>query len=202
VNERKNPIEQAIELAVYAPIGLAALARDLGTIALADLAKRGREEIENTQKRVTNQVTQYRFVGQYAVDQEIKPKVEPLVGQVRSVLGLLTGAARAGRSGSFASPSPTVNGNTSPASSSNGGAPSFASTTNTPASAPPSPAEVAANRAAAAALPIPEYDELSASQVVERLAGLTPSELDAVARYEGARRRRKTILTRIEQLTR
>jgi hypothetical protein len=49
-------------------------------------------------------------------------------------------------------------------------------------------------------LPIPGYDELSASQVVERLVGLAPSELDAVHAYEVANRQRRTILGKIEQL--
>ncbi len=52
----------------------------------------------------------------------------------------------------------------------------------------------------AAALAIPAYDTLSASQVVPRLEGLTRSELDAVRAYEVATRGRKTVLTRIDQL--
>lgn len=52
----------------------------------------------------------------------------------------------------------------------------------------------------AAALAIPGYDTLSASQVVPRLEGLTPAELDAVRAYEVATRARKTVLTRIDQL--
>ncbi len=49
-------------------------------------------------------------------------------------------------------------------------------------------------------LPIPGYDALSASQVVERLAGLVGSELDAVRCYEATHRNRRTILGKIEQL--
>lgn len=62
-------------------------------------------------------------------------------------------------------------------------------------------ARAQAARARAATLPIPDYDELSASQVVARLAGLTGDELAAVREYEESQRQRKTILTRIEQLT-
>jgi hypothetical protein len=50
-------------------------------------------------------------------------------------------------------------------------------------------------------LPIPGYDALSASQVVERLAGLSPAELDAVRTYEGAHRNRRTILGKIDQIS-
>jgi hypothetical protein len=51
-------------------------------------------------------------------------------------------------------------------------------------------------------LAIPDYDSLSASQVVSRLAGLGPAELDAVRAYEAAKRGRKTILNKIAQLQR
>jgi hypothetical protein len=53
---------------------------------------------------------------------------------------------------------------------------------------------------AAALLAIPDYDSLSASQVVPRLAGLEPDELEAVRRYEAAHRARRTILSRVAQL--
>jgi hypothetical protein len=48
---------------------------------------------------------------------------------------------------------------------------------------------------------IPDYNELSASQVVERLDGLQRDELDAVRAYEEEHRSRRTILFKIEQLT-
>ena len=49
-------------------------------------------------------------------------------------------------------------------------------------------------------LAIPDYDNLSASQVVPRLDGLRPDELEAVRRYESANRRRRTILNKVAQL--
>lgn len=52
----------------------------------------------------------------------------------------------------------------------------------------------------ASTLAIPDYDSLSASQVVPRLASLSVDELDAVWNYEIANRGRKTILNRITQL--
>ena len=51
-----------------------------------------------------------------------------------------------------------------------------------------------------AELAIPGYDSLSASQVVQRLAGLSANELEAVRSYEAAGRGRRTILTKISQL--
>ena len=52
----------------------------------------------------------------------------------------------------------------------------------------------------AADLPIPGYDSLSASQVVQRLPGLSPEELERVRAYEQAARGRKTVLLRVAQL--
>lgn len=49
-------------------------------------------------------------------------------------------------------------------------------------------------------LAIPEYDTLSASQVVRRLDGLGSQELEAVYRHEAATRGRRTILHRAQQL--
>jgi hypothetical protein len=52
----------------------------------------------------------------------------------------------------------------------------------------------------AAGLPIPGYDTLSASQVVQRLPGLSAEGLDAIEAYERAGRARKTVLLRVAQL--
>lgn len=49
-------------------------------------------------------------------------------------------------------------------------------------------------------LAIPDYDSLSASQVIPRLDGLSTDELEAVRQYEAGARGRKTILSRIAQL--
>jgi hypothetical protein len=83
-----------------------------------------------------------------------------------------------------------------------------------PADAPPPRATAAALAAAPAPsgngqadpgpsvedLAITDYDSLSASQVVTRLEGLTPEELEAVRAYELAHRGRKTILNKVAQL--
>jgi hypothetical protein len=52
----------------------------------------------------------------------------------------------------------------------------------------------------ASSLAIPGYDSLSASQVVQRLEGLSSSELEEVRAHEAAHRQRRTILHRVEQL--
>jgi hypothetical protein len=58
----------------------------------------------------------------------------------------------------------------------------------------------AVKKTAAADLPIREYDGLSASQVVSRLTGLTPDELQAVRSYEEGSRGRRTVLLAIDRI--
>lgn len=50
-------------------------------------------------------------------------------------------------------------------------------------------------------LSIASYDNLSASQIVQRLGGLSLTELQAIRDYEISHRNRRTILVRIEQLS-
>jgi hypothetical protein len=66
--------------------------------------------------------------------------------------------------------------------------------------APPAPPVAPRSSAAAAELPIADYDSLAASQVIPRLAGLSDDELAAVEAYERNHRGRKTILGKISQL--
>jgi hypothetical protein len=66
-----------------------------------------------------------------------------------------------------------------------------------PVARPAAPARPKTSGPASADLAIPGYDSLSASQVLPRLEGLEPGELEAVRRYESEHRARKTILARI-----
>lgn len=50
-------------------------------------------------------------------------------------------------------------------------------------------------------LGITSYDNLSASQIVQRLGGLSASELEAIRDHELSHRNRRTILVRIDQLS-
>ena len=65
---------------------------------------------------------------------------------------------------------------------------------------PPRSDRPAPPAAAVADLAIPDYDSLSASQVLPRLSALDPDELEAVRLHEAAHRTRKTILSRVAQL--
>ncbi len=51
-----------------------------------------------------------------------------------------------------------------------------------------------------ASLALADYDHLSSAQIVAKLDGLEPDELAAIRRHERARRNRRTILGKLDQL--
>lgn len=204
----KSPLETAVEHAVetfvYAPIGLLFE----GASLLPQLVEKGR-----------NQVTMARMLGKFAVDQgrtEATKAAGKLGDQAAGVLDFIGGSLagppaaeehvaatpparpsrpRAGsRTGPAKQAARKVAGVTGP-----GSAASSAPRTPKPAPAP-APAPSAAGSDGAGGLAIPDYDGLSASHVVNRLAGLSAEELEAVRRYEAANRGRKTILSKVAQL--
>ncbi len=69
-----------------------------------------------------------------------------------------------------------------------------------PSAAAPAPLDVEPPAAGWVDAAIPGYDALSASQVVRRLDGLSPSDLETVYRHEATTRGRQTILHRAQQL--
>lgn len=189
MSDDKTPIELAVDLFVYAPIGLALEARSL----LPKLVERGRQQI-------TGQVTMARVVGQFAVQQgrvEAGKRLAAAREQAEAAVSLFAGNGSATSGAGSGSPA-----GSGPAAATMSGTPA-ARAGGEPAGEPPPPsAPPVARRSAPAAehLAIPGYDTLSASQVVPRLAGLAPEELEAVRSYEAETRGRKTILNRIAQL--
>ena len=84
-------------------------------------------------------------------------------------------------------------------------APSEPATADTSHEAATPPAALPAEEPLGPAIPVarlalPDYDSLSASQVIPRLQGLNPSELEDLRRYEAAGRSRRTILSKIAQI--
>ncbi|MDQ1437810.1 MAG: hypothetical protein QOK43_1439 [Acidimicrobiaceae bacterium] len=172
--ENKSPLEQALDLFVYAPLGLALTARE----ELPKLVEKGRTQ-------VSGQVGMARMIGQFAVTQGQREAEK----QVRKATERFNRPpADAGASASPARPEPSK-----PEPDMTPLAPSPA------AQAAPS-ATNGGGVPPVDQLAIPGYDSLSAGQVVPRLAGLSGDELEAVARYEAATRHRKTILSRVSQL--
>lgn len=216
MSEQKSPLEQLLDLLVYAPVGIAVTA----TEELPKLIEKGRT-------RITGQVAMARMMGQFAVAQG-QQQAEKLVKDASerlNDLGIVPGTRPASAPAKQPVPAtdaasggaPARHETTAPAASSA----SSASTGPTPPTAPSASTEPAvpqgngtqpagsngsqppAARPAgppAGDLAIPGYDSLSASQVVQRLAGLSGEELEAVRSYETANRGRKTILSRVAQL--
>jgi hypothetical protein len=132
--------------------------------------------------RGRNQVVLARVVGKYAVRKGTRATEGAFEQAQEQVLGVLrlVGAAPAEE--------PSSNGHTPHPD--NGQRPAAVSE---PAPRPTSAIDPAT-------LAIPDYDALSASQVVPRLESLTADELEAVREYEADTRGRKTILNKVAQL--
>lgn len=182
MSEEKSPLAMIVELMVFAPLGAAFLLRD----QLPKLSQTGRDRAEA-------RVRMAKMVGQFAVSagkKELDRRLESF------------------RSAAQASPTTPTESGTTEARPSGSVRPDTASTTATVA--PPGGAETAATgrpnldmdgpAPSVEQLAIPGYDSLAASQVVERLASLSPAELELVRRYESSARHRRTILHRIDQL--
>jgi hypothetical protein len=188
VSDRKSPVERAINLFVYAPVGLLTLARE----ELPHIIEKGRQEL-------TNQATVAKMMGEYAVAEGRKEASRRLeqagdaVGSLRAVTDRRTNGPAPAASTTAASPPPAPSASAAPRPAPANATPPLPVT---PAPAP-APAPVAPP---VGGLAIPGYDALSASQVVQRLAGLSGPELEDVRAYEAATRGRKTILNRVEQL--
>jgi hypothetical protein len=192
-DRQKSPVDQWFELFVYAPLGLALDARQL----LPRCIDRGR-----------SQVALARVVGRYAVRRGSRRATTYLGHSQTQVSAVLHALGIAGDE-----PAPEVD----PADLDDfeGEVLAFEVPARPDEHRPdervaePRPADQGPLLEAVAvdpdvppvdALAIPDYDNLSASQVVPRLGGLSPSELEAVGRYEAAKRGRKTILNKVAQL--
>ncbi|MDP9403092.1 MAG: hypothetical protein M3P85_07090 [Actinomycetota bacterium] len=163
MTEPRSPVDQALDLFVFAPLGLALAVRE----ELPRLIEKGRS-------RTDPQVALARMVGQLAVGR----------GQQEAGKALNQLWSRLGGGG----PAPAPPAAEPPAAS------------RRPSPGPPSAPSPAQPAPTADELAIPGYNALSAPQVVQRLSGLSPDELDAVGAYEAATRHRQTILGRIAQL--
>ncbi|QYG92934.1 hypothetical protein HC251_11165 [Iamia sp. SCSIO 61187] len=177
-DERKDAVEAALDLLVYAPLGFALEARGL----LPKFVERGK-----------NQVTMAKMVGQFAVQQgqvEANKRLGPVQEQVEAVLADLGLVPRGTAAPSSSAPPPAPADDRAPSAD-------VAPVVELVPEPEPEADEVPLDPTA---LAIPDYDSLAASQVVPRLRALEPEELEAVRAYESAGRGRKTILNRITQL--
>lgn len=177
MTESKSLLEQAIEVLVFAPVGLAVTAAE----ELPELIEKGRS-------RISPEISNARIVGRFAVTRGQR-EAERLIGQATDIV---TGGAPRDE----VRPRPPA----SPPRTDGVSRLRTVGSKGTPVAPRPSPPPAGEAAPDASHLAIPGYDSLSASQVVQRLGGLSAEELDAVRAYESSTRRRKTILNRAAQL--
>ena len=187
-DEGQKAGERALDLLVYAPVGVALYLRDTVPTFVNLFVSRGRSELGQRRQQAKDQVSQAKALGEFAVGfggPKVREHVERGIAMARMGAGaVLNGVTGEGGGTATDAPAPPAR------------ATAQRESTPGPAATPPPPPGPDK-----ATLVIPDYDELSASQVVERLDGLQADELDAVRAYEEAHRSRRTILFKIEQLT-
>lgn len=262
MSEKDNHLERAVELLVYAPIGLAMFAKDTVPTFLKMFVARGETEVTQRRKTAETQAGQYKTIGQMAVKYggpEVRRQAEAAAGTVRkraedTIAAVASAAttpappvnptspatpirpanppanpsASAAQHAPLRSTSPsskpskpatskpaapktapkTVAKSVAKSGASNGSRAEASASEPAPFSSSASPGESAGKSPLApgpapaeAALAIPDYDLLSAPQVIDRLVGLARPDLLAVQAYEAAHRARTTILGKIAQLS-
>jgi hypothetical protein len=197
-SDGQKAAERALDLLVYAPVGVALYLRDTVPTFVNLFVSRGKAEVGQRKHQARGQVSQAKAMGEFAVGfggPKLREQVEKGIAVARKgAESVLAGMVESDGPQAQPSPSPAP---PTPAPQRREAAGS---------SMEPERNEARGSATSAAAptattLGIPDYDELSASQVVERLDGLHRGELDAVRAYEEAHRGRRTILFKIEQLT-
>jgi hypothetical protein len=194
-------IDVAERYGLFLPIGLVASVARSVPASVDELADRGRAEVGHLVERIEMKVRTARVIGQFAAPR-VRRVITDRVDQQR--VARREAARAAARDAAVSEDVMSEDAVTEDVVSE--------------ATAPESPPEVevepfapvptvaaapvlAGDAPAAAELPIDGYDQLGASQIVARLDGLGAAELESVRRYELAGRHRRTILTRIQQLS-
>jgi len=211
VPDEKPPLDRALDLFVYAPVGMALYVRDMFPSMMGIFVSRGKREVKS------------HLPGHEPAPPPTPPVPMPDVADIRRKMGDSIGLAR-GVAGGGVGLARDMTGTALQGLmafrnlAAQAAAENQETTWRPDADVPPVSAFTdpgsapIADRAAAGAsandagpavedLPIPDYDELSASQVIERLEGLDASSLDAIRSYEASHRGRNTILGKIAQLT-
>jgi hypothetical protein len=165
---------KAVDVLVYVPLGFVAYLRDTGPSFVELFVARGRKEFDGARRTVETKLGLRQPEPAPSVAQRMTDSIGKFAAQAAAQAGGVVAA--------FTTPP------TAPAPE-----PPPAPEPMAPSDADPAPP--------ASDLAIPGYDMLSASQVVERLEGLSPAALASVRAYELAHRARNTILGKIDQLT-
>ena len=186
-----NPLEQLIELFVYAPIGMLYEYPDV----LPRLIKKGKSQVQLA-----------KFFGQMAARQRGASAGETVGGAAD--VGAQTADAVAGLAARFVTELGSQLGLAPPS----GATSTAASTTGIPAARPHDSTNTAGSEsgpepeasdlpAKTVRLPIAGYDDLTAKEIIGLLEDLTGDQLIRVRDHEAANRNRKTVLAKIDRLS-
>jgi len=218
----KEPVEVVMDLLVHMPIGFAVMAwkrvpEFVSTVPdlVGQAVAKGCAQLAGAEERLSEEMRKARMIGQVAVTfggRQLRREVDARLRDARQaaggVAGNLVGLGGDGANGAGAAGAPKVSASatpTAPVSPPARSAPTRKAPTKATGARQATKAAAPAKRArrpaaSAAALAIPEYDGLSASQVVSRLSGLTTEELRAIRSYEEGSRGRRTVLVAIDRL--
>ncbi|MGH9022163.1 MAG: hypothetical protein ACRDV9_03545 [Acidimicrobiia bacterium] len=187
--EASSCAKRAVELAVRTPFTVAARVLEVTLPLAGQILSRGWAQASRVERDLGGRVDQARFVGKFAVvagGRQLCREADARLGGMRrlaeerfrpQVVPISNGATDVAVADP-APPPPTEEALSVKGPSSSG-------------------SEAAASRES---LAIPDYDELSASQVTRRLQGLGEAELAEVRSYEASNRNRKTVLSAIDRL--
>jgi hypothetical protein len=212
VPDEKPPIDRALDLFVYAPVGVALYVRDMFPSMMGIFVSRGKREVRS-HLGLQEPAPPAPVPGIADVGRRVGEGVGLARGVAEGGFGIardITGNALQGlltlrNGGASAAPrdlDPTADGEAPERAA----APEHDHDTVVPFSYRPpagdtAPPDEPAVTPSVESLSIPDYDELSASQVIERLEGLDRESLEAIRAYESGHRGRNTILGKIAQLT-
>ena len=188
-----DAVDKALRLFVYAPLGVAAYLRDSAPSLLTVFVARGQREVAGVRRAVEQRL------GLTVPEPLPTPPLQRVadgigrlasqagsvvVGVARPVVDAATAAASSASSASSSAPSngASMHWSANGAGTNGADAPS-------------------GDTASTAGLPIAEYDGLSATQIIDRLDGLSRGALERIRVYELSHRARRTILATIDQLT-
>lgn len=173
--EEPNPVDQLVDLFVYAPVGLLYEYQDV----LPKLVKRGKSQVQLA-----------RVVGQLAMNRRSADTFTVLAEGLAGVV-----AKQITDIGSAIGLAPPQDGAADPVSGDD----------QPPPPTPPPPAVEAGEPVGEPEdrpLPIARYDELKAKEIIDLLDDLEPDQLERIRHHEEANRARKTVLGKLDRLAR
>jgi len=176
-----SPLEQLLELFVYAPIGLVYEREDV----LPKLVRRGKSQVKLA-----------KVLGQMAA----KQGQDQAGGGVGAALGLLaTAVTEFGAAVGLAPPAGERSQSATVGKAAKADAAADAIEVDLAAEQPNKPAEDLDD--AQRPLPIAKYDQLTARELIPLLGDLTPKQRDRVRAFEEVNRNRKTVLAKLALLS-